>query len=294
MIVNRFDNIEERNSPNAQVKSVVTIEGLRSYKDITFEKGEKLGGGNFATVYRIREIVADGKKFAVDFALKLAEPNEKAVEEIESEIHFIQALHQKMTPEEREKIFPNVHKVTYQGQIGYLTERFEGDLLSHLKSENKSDFAAQLIEQMALFSKYGVIYSDIKPENVLVNKVKAVFSDFGDCRFANEKKESALSLTHSPKYVYVMDTQLIDDWASMDEKTLTDSSNEHQARALGLIITSLFKEEEIPFEDYYGKNELEEYIENSAPLLSNALRPIVTEMLEGQLTPIQAWERFRK
>ena len=224
-------------------------ENIRDLKNLKIEKGERLGGGNFATVYRVNQIVADGKIFDVNLALKLAEKSDIAIDQIETEIQFIQALHDKLTPEEQEKIFPNVHKVTYEGQIGYLTELYDGDLLKYLKTnpshEEKIQIATQLIEQMAILSDHGVIYPDVKPENVLFKRGRVVFSDFGDCQFVGEKRETNLSLTHSPKYVCVEDTQFIDDWQSMDQETLADSSNDHQARALGLILCSLFKGEEI-------------------------------------------------
>ncbi len=245
----------------------------RSFTDLTGVTGntlQRIGGGTWGTTYRIDKIYIDSMAYSTKIALKLPTLVPGAIEEIKSEIAFIDTLHGKLTDEEKQVMFPNVHKITYNGQEGYLTELYDGNLDSYLKNNKlnnnqKKEIATQLLEQMAILSKYGAIYTDIKPANILIKDgppLKAVLSDFGNCHFIDSKNTIPdYGFTSSPSFVCDKDKDLFN-WVEMkekDEATLKEKTDQHEARALGLLLCSLFGGIPDIFNDTYTMQDLKHF-----------------------------------
>ncbi len=258
------------------------------------------GGGSYGKVYHVTKIALDNIEHQTDLILKTPGDDSDSIPEMRSEIDFIHELHQRLSDEERAKFFPNVHEVTYKGQIGYLAERFDDNLENYLDSdpslEEKIEIANQLIEQLAILSKYNGIYTDIKLKNVLIKKskpIKVVLADFGNCHFVEKRdKISPYGFTYTYR---CREDHLFSDWKKSDDKTLKEYADQHEARTLGLLLSALFGGDDYP--DIYYQSELPEYF-NSCPLgklkeKNPNLYDTIKRLLgidSAQFKPLEAWE----
>ncbi len=259
-----------------------------------------LGGGKFGRVYEVNRIALDNLIFSVNLVLKIPSGEERSEESISSEIQFIHELHRRFSKEERKKFFPDVHEVTYMRQRGYLAERFDGNLEDYLFDENPSveeriEIAHQLIEQMALLSKYNAIYTDGKLKNVLIKKhpLKVVLADFGDCWFLDKRpRNREFAATFAMR-----NDPLFDRTCKTDEKLMSEV-DAHSARSLGLMLCHLFEGVPISSKNY-SKRELAEYFNSSLslieiykkdPLLYDVIGKLLGFNGGCQLKPLQAWK----
>ncbi len=271
---------------------------------VSINQMENLGSGTFGNVYRIKEIGLDNlQRLPVDMVLKLPGSDSDAQREIRAEIDFIHELHKRLTPVERKKVFPDVHEVTYMGKTGYLMERFDGNLKQlPMTLEKKVSIAAQLVEQMAILSKYHAIYTDIKLENIFIKNKKAVLSDFGNCHFIELRNSIPnYGFTYSPSYVSKDDhLRLFSNLSNVDDATLQTYAEQHEARALGLLLCYLFSGQSDIVPAIYTQQVLVQYFNQVDPLKGlrtdhPALCSIIAGMLglnQPQLTPVQAWEKW--
>ncbi len=248
--------------------------------NVSLNNVTSIGKGNNGTVYSISEIAIDTlNKFQVDLALKIPGNDRLAINEFETEVAFLHELHKRLTPEERFKVFPDVYEVTHKGMKGFLMERYSETLDSYLQNhalslEEKLQIATQLIEQMAIFAKYGAIYTDIKPKNVLIKPgppFKVKFADFGNCHFIDkigQNPPSGFTLTHD-RTSASDDDELFDALDNLDTQQLQITSHHHYCRAVGLLLCTLFSgQPTTPFSRQYSFNQLREYVRSQDPLES--------------------------
>ncbi len=270
---------------------------------ITIEQCESLAEGSFGQIYRVTEIALNAiKRLQVDMALKAPKPTQESRESIASEIRFLHEFHRRLNEEDREKVFPDVLEVVFHDEKSYLMERYTGDLhLNTFSIEEKIQIAAQLIEQIALFSKYRVIYTDYKLSNVLFKNEKAVFADFGNCHFVDMRSSIprdgfAKSLSKVCEEEY---SRLFRGFKSASDEELKNFVDQHHLRGLGLLLTALFHGEDTPFVRMYSVENLTDYIKMSDPLKSlrdqnGKHHDIIRKMLlePAKYSPELAWREW--
>ncbi len=291
---------------------IAPLSGLKHHQFSITEK-KKLSEGAFGEVYHVTKIALDNINYAVDMILKLPKGVKGSDEDadIGSEMEFIHKLHQKLTPKESEKVFPDVHQITYEGKTGYLMGRYDDNLENCLKSgtlsqEEKIEIATQLVEQMAILAKYNALYTDIKLKNVLIKRsapIKVALADFGDCFFLEDRKKMPdYGFTCSEFMLNCKDSGLFTNWMSIDDSALLNAAQQHQSSALGLMLCALFSDKEIPFQGIYDQKELAGYVKacgefkglsQSHPKLYNTILHMLHHNNGKQLMPNEAWEEWR-
>lgn len=83
-----------------------------------------------------------------------------------------------------------------------------GELFTYLKNENYFSeqrakiYAAELVEALSYLHKNGVVYRDLKPENVLLDADGHIrITDFGLSRINLGRKEQTYSFCGTPEYL---------------------------------------------------------------------------------------------
>ncbi len=143
----------------------------------------------------------------------------------------------------------NSHKITINNKT-YLIETYkkrEMDLEKKLNgtifAESKKDLSvipimAQLILSLKAVHLKGLILSDIKPENILINeKGRVKFSDFGLTNFANYLKETKLC---SGTRVYMAD-EVLKRYFNKD----TYTNEKSDVYSIGIVFLEMFTQESI-------------------------------------------------
>lgn len=277
----------------AELKPLPLLKALNH--KVTIVDRQLFREGGYGYIYQVNEIALNAiQRVKVDLVMKVPKAERGTAAAIRSEIAFIHELHNRLTPEEGKKVFPDVQDVIFQRNNCYLMEGFEGNLVDLLLNdppslEQKVEIAGQLIEQMALFSKNKVIYTDIKPENVLYRDHQAFFSDFGSCTFV--VKGRPIKGIRTGMFTCKNDHYLDD----------IDDLCKHQARGLGLLLCMLISGKGVPFNKEYTFDQLSNYFYQNNPLQimhGHSLYRTIEGMLGlgsgPQLTPVQAWEEFNK
>jgi len=165
-----------------------------------YEVGKKLGTGNFAVVYAVKE-KASGR----DYALKII--SKKRVQDkeymVQSEIDVMKKL-------AHPNIVTLVDVIDTKKNINVVTDLASGgDLFEHVTSKGKlseeeaKKFLRQILTALDYVHSLSIVHRDIKPENILLNnptEKKIILIDFG---LAVPMKDGKLlrEACGSPEYV---------------------------------------------------------------------------------------------
>ena len=165
-----------------------------------FEKLKVIGRGSFGNVYLVREIKTN--KY---FAMKIL--SKEIIKKREEEDHTIseRILMAKLN-------YPLIVKLHYCFQdkknLYFIMDLIQGgDLLYHLKRHHRFDdektrfYIAELILVLEYLHNNNVMYRDIKPENILIDKTGHIkLVDFGLSKIF-EKNEKMYTICGTPFYL---------------------------------------------------------------------------------------------
>lgn len=282
-------------------------------------KATMIGEGNYGDVYLVNEIAGWRLSEFTEVAVKVAKPTQDSIDDIRSEIDFLNAVYQSnLTGQEKKEIGEKPIKVTFEGREGFLKNyRPEGNLSDYLLAnalsmKEKINLAKQLIYKLSLLSSIGAIYTDIKPENIMVEVRNTgnvySFSDFGSCYLARQPEHyPANGFTSTPSRVMTTDYNNLlaaaknakNDPTNPDlQRALETASNKHLSRAVGLLLAEIFDEQLTPFTQAYTFNQLKGYYQKSQPLKSlHEANSTLAHVIEGmlgltgreQLLPLESW-----
>lgn len=146
-----------------------------------------LGSGGMGTVYLALDTLKDDMPVAVKCINKLSASRFKnfSTEIFKNEYEIMTRLKH-----------PNLTTVYDFGKsdIGYfiVIEYLEGVLLNEYSGENKLSIIVQILRALEYIHSRNIIYSDIKPGNIMISGDKAKLLDFGISRFFIEKKEESI------------------------------------------------------------------------------------------------------
>lgn len=313
--------LEKKDNTETKVQTVSNV--LKRIAEEVSTKpinADKIGSGLSGVVYRVNSV---GGEALSNIALKVSLDDPDAVKDTLSEIACLKRIHAspKLTEEEKLKIVPEPVQVTYKGKVGYLTTLYQGGDLKKYMIDNpltltqKREFAKQLIEQMAILSKAGLVYTDIKLENVLVDTSTKPptlrLTDFGNCFFADTPEEfsghyifsSILQVDHKE----LLKPHIFSKTKEEKVEALTKAANTHMARGLSLLLIKFFSEEEFTYVDPHSldptaingcsEGDLLRFVQDHtlAELTNedNNLRTVIFTMMMGSLSPQDALKQIR-
>lgn len=262
-----------------------------------YKAGKLLGKGIYKRVY---QYVTSGSFFK-SFVIKKQTEDKDSESDIKSEAEFYEKFSQMATPSETKKLIPE-----FAYERGALIESEAlgklWDFLKKLSLEEKMEVASQLLEQMAILARYGVIYTDIKPDNILIISTKPIkvrLSDFGHTPFASEKK---IEMAYSPQYIAKEDMKAFKKaLRSQSEKNISDAAQRIQSSALGMVLCYMFSGVNpegycVAYDDGFKVKDLGHYYraldkQENFLKINKDNRLILVDLLNGK-GPENAWNKW--